>query len=133
MKKTVRIFAFAMAVVLVCMAFAACGATKLSGTYSLGGDVGGLVGSKTSLTFSGSKVTITTTASLLGSTKTYESKGAYEIQTAEDGTQSITITLEDGAEDSAKSYSGTQTFSKGEDADGNETIKVGMFTFTKTK
>ena len=92
-----------MALVLVCCVFASCAKT-LSGTYSLGGDVGGLVGSKTSLTFSGSKVTVTTTATLLGSTKTIESNGTYEITEAADGTQSITITFDDKADDSAKSY-----------------------------
>ena len=114
------------------MIFASCAKT-LSGTYSLGGDVGGLVGSKTSLTFSGSKVTVTTTATLLGSTKTIESNGTYEITEAADGTQSITITFDDKADDSAKSYGGTQAFSEGKDADGNATIKIGIFTFTKTK
>lgn len=132
MKKMTKIFSLVMVLVLVCLVFASCAKT-LSGTYSLGGDVGGLVGSNTSLTFSGSKVTVTQTVTVLGSVKTVESEGKYEINTAEDGTQSITITFNDNADDSAKTYGGTQTFSEGKDAEGNATIKIGIFTFTKTK
>ena len=60
-------------------------------------------------------------------------KGTYEIAEAADGTQTITISVADKSEGDAKSILGTQSFSEGKDANGNDTITVGLFTFTKTK
>ncbi len=129
MKKTIRIMALALALVMLCGMFVACGKT-LSGTYSMEAGLGGLVGGSVSMTFSGSKVTITTTGTLLGSTSTAESKGTYEITEAEDGTMSINIALDDDADEDAKTYEGNFTFAEDKEA---ETISIGIFTFTKKK
>ncbi len=127
MKKTVRIFALVMALVLVCCAFASCAKT-LSGTYTTEASIAG-IGGKASFTFSGSKVTLTLTASagVLGSTTT-EVKGTYEIAKATDGTQSITFTFTGENADKASSYSGTQSFAEEKDA-----IVIGGVKFTKAK
>ncbi|MBQ7380920.1 MAG: hypothetical protein IJW69_02430 [Clostridia bacterium] len=131
MKKMTKIFSLVMALVLVCCVFASCAKT-LSGTYTT--EAGGsLLGGKVSMSFSGKNVTITTTAEVLGFSNTTEAKGTYEITEAADGTESITITFEGEAEGDAKKFSGTQSFSEGKDEDGNKTIKIGLFTLTKTK
>ena len=131
MKKTMKILTLIMALVLVCCVFASC-ANTLSGTYSASAG-GTLAGGKISLTFSGKNVTITTVAGVAGFTSTNEVKGTYEIAEAADGTQTITISVADKSEGDAKSILGTQSFSEGKDANGNDTITVGLFTFTKTK
>ena len=118
-----KVLALVLALSLV-FVFVSCGKT-LSGTYTAGGDLGGIVGGKTSYTFSGSKVTISVTGSLLGSSKTTEYKGEYEIIEAEDGTMSIKFTFEDS---DAKEYTGTKSFKEDKDAG---TITIGMITYTK--
>ena len=118
-----KVLALVLALSLV-FVFVSCGKT-LSGTYTAGGDFGGIVGGKTSYTFSGSKVTISVTGSLLGSSKTTEYKGEYEIIEAEDGTMSIKFTFEDS---DAKEYTGTKSFKEDKDAG---TITIGMITYTK--
>ena len=131
MKKTMKILTLVMALVLVCCVFASC-ANTLSGTYSA--EAGGALASgKISLTFSGKNVTITTVAGIVGFTSTSEVEGTYEIAEAADGSQTITITVEGDAEGEAKSVLGTQSFSKGKDANGNDTITVGILTLTKAK
>ena len=131
MKKSIKILSLVMALVLVCFVFASCAKT-LSGTYSV--EAGGsLVGGKISMTFSGKNVTVTTTAGIAGFTSTNEVKGTYEIAEAADGTQTITITYEGSADKDAVKLGGTQSFSEGKDADGNKTITIGLFTFTKSK
>ena len=57
MKKSIRILAFAVVAVMLCLSLAACGKT-LSGTYEaqVGGDV---LGYTASYKFSGSKVEVT--------------------------------------------------------------------------
>ncbi len=125
MKTLKRISALAL---VLCMVFAlvSCGKT-LSGTYTAGGDIG-IAGAKTSYTFSGSKVTVNVTTTLLGSsnTKTYE--GTYEITEAEDGTMTISMSFEDG---DASEYSvSSKTFKEDKDAG---TITIGLVTYTKQK
>ena len=131
MKKAIKILALAMALLLICCAFASCAKT-LSGTYSASAG-GTLASGKISLTFSGKNVTITTVAGVAGFTSTNEVKGTYAISEAADGTETITISVADKSEGEVKSILGTQSFSKGKDVDGNETISVGIFTFTKIK
>ncbi len=131
MKKSIKILSLVMALVLVCFVFASCAKT-LSGTYSV--EAGGsFLGGKISMTFSGKNVTVTTTAGIAGFTSTNEVKGTYEIAEAADGTQTITITYEGSADDDAGKLSGTQSFSEGKDENGNKTITIGIFTFTKAK
>ena len=63
MKKSVRIIAFALVAVMVCLAFAACGKT-LSGEYTAEIGITSIAGGKTTYKFSGSKVTITVVAGI---------------------------------------------------------------------
>ena len=61
MKKSVRIFALALALVTVVAVLASCGGTKLSGTYEGKADLFGIAGGSVTYKFSGSDVTITST------------------------------------------------------------------------
>ena len=131
MKNMTKILALVMALLLVGCVFASCGNT-LSGTYSAESG-GSLASGKISLTFSGKNVTITTVTGIVGFTSTNEIECTYEIAEAADGTETITSTTVDEAAGESKSLLGTQSFSKGKDANGNETITVGIFTFTKAK
>lgn len=111
MKKFAKVLSLVLVVAMVCVLFAACG-NKLSGTYKGKVDAFGLAGAEVVYDFSGSKVTVTATASILGFEKTVESDGTYEIAENEDGDLEITFTFED---DDAEKYSGTFSFSEGED------------------
>ncbi len=126
MKKFTKVLALVVVAAMLCLALASCGKT-LSGTYTAGGDIGGLAGAKTSYTFSGSKVTVSVTTTLLGSQKTTEYEGKYEIAEAKDGSMTITFTFEDSE---AKEYTGTQKFAEDKDA---KTITIGMITYTKAE
>ena len=118
-----KVLALVLALSLV-FVLVSCGKT-LSGTYTAGGDLLGLAGGKVSYTFSGSKVTVSTSSSFLGSTKTSEYKGEYEIIEAEDGSMTIKFTFEDSE---ASEYTGTKTFKEDKDAG---TITIGLVTYTK--
>ena len=131
MKKTIKIISITLVIAMLTLVLASCGPKILLGTYTSEGSLGSIAGAKTSYTFSGVKnVTLTSTTTLLGSTSTSEYKGTYELKTAADGTQQITLTFEDS---DASSYSGTYTFEQGKTEDGVETIKIGMSTYTKKK
>lgn len=124
MKKAIRIISIALVIIIVGTMLASC-SKMLSGTYtaSIGGDLAGL---KTSYTFSGNRVTKTTTGSLIGSSSTTEIKGKYEIKEATDGTQSITFTFEsDGS-----TTTSTETFSEGKD-DNGAFVVIGGVTYYK--
>ena len=121
MKIMKRVLALALVCVMV-FALASC-SKKLSGTYTAEGNLFGLAGAKTSYTFSGSKVTVSVTGSLLGSSKTSEFKGEYEITEADDGSMSITLTFTDS---DAQKYGGTFDF-----VDNKDSIKIGLVTYTK--
>ncbi len=126
MKTLKKVLALSLVLCLV-FALVSCGKT-LSGTYSAGGDIGGLVGGGSSYTFSGSKVTVTVSTTILGSTKTVEYEGTYEITEAADGSMTISMTFEDA---DAKSYSvNNQKFVENKDAG---TITIGLVTYTKQK
>lgn len=119
--------ALAMVLVMLCGMFAACG-SMLAGTYSnsLGGDT---IGGKVSYTFSGKKVTISATVSLIVSS-TSEFEGEYEITKAEDGTKNITFTFEDS---DASKYSGSFAFDEGKDEENGAYISIGGIKYYKTK
>ncbi len=127
MKTLKRVLALSLVLCLV-FALVSCGGKKLSGTYSAGGNLGGLAGANASYTFSGSKVTVTKSVTVLGQSKVTEYEGTYEIKEAEDGTMTITMTFEDK---DASEYSVTnQKFTENKDAG---TITIGIVTYTKQK
>ena len=123
MKKSIRIMAVVMALLMVTLVFASCGKT-LKGTYKA--EVGGaLIGYTATYTFSGSKVEITKTGTLAGMSNTTTMTGTYEITEKDDGSMEITITL-DSEDDDIKS--GTFTFEQGEDY-----IKIGLVQYNKVE
>ncbi len=124
MKTMKRLLVLALALSMVFM-LVSCGKT-LSGTYTAGGDLLGIAGGKTSYTFSGSKVTVTTTTTVLGNSKTNEYEGKYEITEAADGTMTITMTFE--SEDASEYNVSSKTFKEDKEAG---TITIGVVTYTK--
>lgn len=116
MKKSIKILAFALVAVMLCMSLVACG-KKLSGTYEakVGGD---LLGYTATYDFSGSKVEITKKATVVGTSNSTTFEGKYEIKDDE-----ITITL-DSEDDDIKS--GTFTFAETDDG-----IKIGIVEYKK--
>ena len=120
MKKSIRILALAMAMLTVVAVLASC-STKLSGTYEGKADLFGIAGATVTYKFSVSKVTITSTGSLLGLEKTETKKATYEIKDKDDGTQSITLTYDDDT---------SETLSFKQDKE-NKTITIGVVTLTK--
>ena len=124
MKKSIRIMAVVMALLMVTLVFASCGKT-LKGTYKAEVGIGGLAGYTTTYTFSGKKVEIAKTTTLLGNSNTTTLNGTYEITEKDDGTMEITITLETSDDDIK---SGTYTFEQGEDY-----IKIGLVKYDKVE
>jgi uncharacterized lipoprotein YehR (DUF1307 family) len=90
MKKYVKVLAFALVAVMLCVSLVSCG-KKLLGDYeaSVGGD---LLGYTATYAFSGSKVTVTKEATVLGSKKEFTFEGKYEIK---DDTITFTFETED--------------------------------------
>ena len=123
MKKSIRILAVVMALLMVTVVFASCAKT-IKGTYSAEVDVVVLKYTAT-YEFSGKKVEITKTATLLGQSKTTTLEGTYEIAEKDDGTMEITISLETSDDDIK---SGTFTFEEGEDY-----IKIGLVKYDKVE
>ena len=112
MKKSVRILAVVMALLMVTFVFASCGKT-LKGTYSAE-----VFGTGVEMTFKGKDVTITLKAVGM---EVGSSTGTYKI--ADD---KITLTFESD-NDKVSAYNGTFDFEEGEDC-----IKIGTFgKFTK--
>ena len=112
MKKSVRILAVVMALLMVTFVFASCGKT-LKGTYSAE-----VFGTGVEMTFKGKDVTITLKAVGM---EVGSSTGTYKI--ADD---KITLTFESD-NDKVSAYNGTFDFEEGEDY-----IKIGTFgKFTK--
>jgi major membrane immunogen (membrane-anchored lipoprotein) len=123
MKKSIRILAVVMALLMVTLVFASCGKT-LKGAYKA--EIGGsLAGYTATYTFSGKKVEISKTATLLGQSKTTTLEGTYEIAEKDDGTMEITISLETSDDDIK---SGTFTFEEGENY-----IKIGLVKYEKVE
>lgn len=116
MKRSIRIIAVALVAVMLCLTLVACG-KKLSGTYEaeIGGDI---LGYTATYEFSGSKVTATKTASVLGAKESTTFEGTYEIKDDE-------ITLDfDKDDDDIKG--GTFAFEETEDG-----IKIGLVEYKK--
>ncbi len=124
MKNITRVIALALALIMV-FALVSCAKT-ISGTYVAEGGLGDLVGGKTTYTFKGSKVTVTVTTTVLGSSNSKSYEGTYEITEAEDGTMSISMSFEDG--DASKYEVNNQVFEENKDAG---TIKIGLVTYKK--
>ena len=127
MKTAVKITAVALVAIMLVCAFASCAKT-LSGSYSSEAGLGSLAGLKVTYKFEGSKVTVVTTSTLIGNTDSKSYTGKYELATAEDGTESIKITMdsEDG-----NTYAGTKTFKQGTTDDGKEYVEIGGIRYTK--
>ncbi len=111
MKKSVRIIALVMALLMVTLALTACG-TMLSGTYSAE-----IADTGKTYEFKGNKVTVT--YKLLGA-EVYTYDGTYKIKD-----DKITITIESDDKD-AKDISGTFDFEKTDDG-----IKIGVAEYKK--
>jgi|GEM_PF-867432 len=126
MKKTVKIIALTMVLVMAVVLLASCSKT-LSGTYSGEIGFGSTIGAKATYKFSGGNVTLTVSGSLLGTTASTEYKGTYTIEQKDDGTETITFNFD--GEDT--NYNGTFDFSEGKTDDGKPTIKIGLITYTK--
>ena len=131
MKKSVKILALVLGLVMVLGMLVACG-KKLSGTYELDATVevlGVKSGAVTTFEFSGSKVTQTVNTYVAGVvTSTDVLKGTYEINEDTDSFE-ITITYtERNDEKLEEAQSTTAAFSEdGETGD----IKIGILTYKK--
>ena len=131
MKKSAKILALVLGLVMVLGMLVACG-KKLSGTYELDATVevlGVKSGAVTTFEFSGSKVTQTVNTYVAGVvTSTDVFKGTYEINEDTDSFE-ITITYtEKNDEKLEEAQSTTAAFSEdGETGD----IKIGILTYKK--
>ena len=117
MKKSIKIVAVAMVVLMLCLSLFACGAKKtLNGEYEMGGVTYKFSSDET--------VKISYTTFLSG--QIYSIEGEYKIDEDE-----ITFTFEDveeDKEDDAEQLEGTFTFEEGEDY-----IKIGNFQYDKVE
>ena len=127
MKKFVKIIAVALVLVTFAGLLASCGKT-LNGTYVMKAtdiDLGDLGSNKTTLKFSGNKITVTTTTVVFGQESTTTQEGTYKLEKGEDGNWKITTTYkEDGKE---------QTASVPFEELDNGDIKIAGTTYTKEK
>lgn len=122
MKKSIRILAVVMALLMVTFVFASCGKT-IKGTYSAEVDVVVLKYTAT-YEFSGKNVTVTKVVNpLIGESKTYTIEGTYEIIENDDGTMDIKFEFKTEDE---HIKSGTFDFEQGEDY-----IKIGIVKYNK--
>ena len=122
MKKSIRIMAVVMALLMVTFVFASCGKT-IKGTYSAEVDIAILKYTAT-YEFSGKNVTVTKVVNpLLGESKTYTIEGTYEIIENDDDTMDIKFEFKTEDE---HIKSGTFDFEQGEDY-----IKIGIVTYNK--
>lgn len=112
MKKSIRVLAVVMALLMVTLVFASCGKT-ISGKYSAEA-----LGTGCTLEFSGKNVTIT--YKLLGTQVGEPVKGTYKIDD-----DKITINVETDNEEIG-ALNGTFDFSKTDDS-----IKIGVVTYKK--
>ena len=117
MKKIVSAFLVCVLLVGCTLALVSCGGP--SGTYK-----DALTG-LTTYEFSGGDVTITVGAGNFSTTINCE----YDMGENEDGEQTITFTFGED-EDGADKYSGTHTYTEGEE-DGKQYIKIGGVKYNK--
>ena len=122
MKKFAKVLSLVLVAAMVCVLFASCAKT-ISGTYKGKVDAFGLAGAEVVYKFSGNKVHVKATATALIFETTVESDGTYEITENEEGELKITFTFEN---EDAKKYSGTFSFSEGDDY-----IKIGGAKYEK--
>ena len=120
MKKSIRILAVVMALLMVTLVFAACGKT-LKGKYSAD-----FLGTGTTLEFSGKNVRLAVTVTLLGEIAAVE--GTYTI---EDDKITFDFVDEeqvenDKAKDVLSKFTGTVDFEEGDDY-----IKIGGIKYSK--
>ncbi len=115
MKKSIRIVAVAMALLMLTLVFASCG-TTLSGTYANEVEAFG-VASGTSFTFKGSKVSMTIKVAGISGDAI---EGTYKIKD-----DKITFTFE-GDSDDAKKWNQEVSFEKTDDG-----IKIGGVEYKK--
>jgi len=124
MKKSIRILAVVLALMMVTVVFASCAKT-IKGAYSAEVDVVVLKYTAT-YEFSGKNVTVTKVVNpLLGESKTYTIEGTYEIIENDDDTMDIKFEFKT-EDDHIKS--GTFDFEQGEDY-----IKIGIVTYQKAE
>ena len=124
MKKSVRILAVVMVLLMVTLVFASCAKT-IKGTYKAEIGLGALAGYTATYEFSGKKVEITKTATLVGSSTTTTLEGTYEIIENDDGSMDIKLSFET-SDNEIKS--GTFDFEEGEDY-----IKIGLIKYDKVE
>ncbi|MCQ2771536.1 MAG: hypothetical protein MJ236_07065 [Clostridia bacterium] len=118
-----RIIALSLVVVMVAVLLCSC-ATTLSGEYTAAAGSTTIAGGSVTYKFSGSKVTMTTTAGALGFEKTTTVNGTYKIVDGERG-QQITFTMKN---DKGEETSSTVSFSQDKDA---KTITIAGVTYKK--
>ncbi len=124
MKKTMtKLAAFVLAMLMMTCIFASCAKT-LSGSYEAELSLLGQ-GVNVTYTFSGSKVTVTSKVTILGTVNTEEIKGTYEIAENADGSLEITFDFE---EETATFRDGTYTFSEEENS-----IKIAGVPYNKVE
>lgn len=124
MKKTMtKLTAFVLAMLMMTCIFASCAKT-LSGSYEAELSLLGQ-GVNVTYTFSGSKVTVTSKVTILGTVNTEEIKGTYEIAENADGSLEITFDFE---EETATLRDGTYTFSEEENS-----IKIAGVPYNKVE
>ena len=111
MKKFVSILSLALVVVMLCATLVACG-TTLSGTYEADLSAFG-TGVKQTLEFSGSDVTMTVSASILGQSESKTFEGTYEITEKDDGTMTIKFDFGEDAEEADMSGEGALEIGEG--------------------
>ena len=118
MKKSVRILAVVMVLLMVTLVFASCGKT-LKGKYA-----SEFMGTGSTLEFSGKNITITYK---LAGAELASVEGTYEIKDNDEGKTVIVFTFGD---DDASKYSGEFDFSEGTE-DGKSYIKIGGVQYKK--
>ena len=124
MKKTMtKLAAFVLAMLMMTCIFASCAKT-LSGSYEAELSLLGQ-GVNVTYTFAGSKVTVTSKVTILGTVNTEEIKGTYEITENADGSLEITFDFE---EETATLRDGTYTFSEEENS-----IKIAGVPYNKVE
>lgn len=123
MKKTfIKVLTLMLVAVLLVGSLASCGKRVPRGTYEAELEILGQ-SVKTSYTFKGGKVEVTTKTTLLGQVNSQTAEGKYEIAENDDGTMEITFEFET-ENDVAKN--GTVTYKEGEDY-----IELGGIKYTK--
>lgn len=118
-----KIIALTLVLAMAALLLTSC-ATMLFGEYTGKASLFGFASGEVTYKFSGSKVTVTVKASVLGFEKETSYSGTYKIAKGDDGKETITFTYEgDGS-----NYSGSQSFSQDKSA---KTITIGGATYNK--